>query len=130
MKYILIITLFLSSLSGISQRYIKAKGSSTFLADSSGLIISGTINQIQNWFNANIDVDDTSNFNIVNSLPAIYALQIYQSENDFPDEIPFALTTAKINRLRRVKQGTIKFDKTLNVWKGWNGTVWKIITTN
>jgi len=40
------------------------------------------------------------------------------------------LTTIEINTLANVIEGTFVYDSTLHVFKYWNGSVWKTITTN
>lgn len=39
-------------------------------------------------------------------------------------------TTTEINALTSMPEGTMIYDETLHVFKFWNGSVWKTITTN
>jgi hypothetical protein len=40
------------------------------------------------------------------------------------------LTTTEINALTSITEGTFIYDSTLHVFKYWNGSEWKTITTN
>lgn len=128
MKILLILVLFLNCISGFSQRYIRDKTTLSYLLDSNRNIITGTQVQMRNYINNNISDTDTANFEIVVNLPANYARMIYQGEDDNIELIDLTpRTTLRIDRIRRPRQGMIRYDRTVDKLRLYTGTAWRYI---
>jgi len=72
--------------------------------------------KIINWDATVVEINDTVTLQSAISL--------------LPFIIPPKLTTTEINALSSITEGTFVYDSVLHVFKYWNGTAWKTITTN
>ena len=68
------------------------------------------------WDAATVKVNDT--------------ISLQTAISELPVILPPHLTTTEINALTGVVEGTFVYDSVLHVFKYYNGTVWKTISTN
>lgn len=114
MKSILtIITILSISLSSFSQRYIIRTKDNAYVCDSSGILITGTLQQLTTKIRNNIS-EDSADFSITNIIPAAGSLKIiYYPEAPDLQDIPSLPQMS----LQRVQQAQSKIPIDFNTLK-------------